>query len=166
MGYLKTRLAIAAFIAGAFTPAAYGDRDGSRAITHMDTDGDGLVSFEEFRVPEGRRQGWMLEKADLDGDGAVTLEEATQARDKRMAEHQEKMAARKEKMAARMAEGFAKMDADGDGAVTREEMRRYAFDRIDKDKSGSLSADEFKEAGMYRRKGHHWDGMHQRPDRY
>lgn len=163
--YLKIKLVAFVLIASTST-TAFAARDGSRAVTRLDTDGDGLVSLEEFHAPDGRHGGNMMERADLNGDGAVTLEEATQARAERMAEHQRKMAERQAKMATRMEEAFARMDADGDGAVTREEMRLYAFNKIDANQDGYLSADEFKEAGKRGKMRHdhqgdkhrHWEG--------
>ncbi len=152
MQHMTTKL-VAFLILSSASTTALANRDGSRAITHLDTDGDGLVSLDEFQTPEGRKGGRMLENADLDGDGAVTLEEATQARDERMAQHQKEMTERQAQMATRLQERFAKMDANGDGTVTMEEMRIFAFNRIDENQNGYLSADEFKAAGMNRKMG-------------
>jgi len=153
MQHLTTKLVALLLISSAST-TALANRDGSRAISHLDTDGDGLVSLDEFRTPDGRHGGRMLERADLDGDGAVTLEEATQARDERMAQHQNDMAKRQAKMASRLQETFAEMDANGDGTVTMEEMRLFAFNRIDENQDGYLSADEFRAAGKSREMNH------------
>ena len=157
MLHLTTKLAAFLILSSAST-TALASRDGSRAITHLDTDGDGLVSLDEFQTSDGRKGGGMLERADLDGDGAVTLEEATQASDERMAQHQKEMTERQAKMATRLQETFAKMDANGDGTVTMEEMRLFAFNRIDENQDGYLSADEFKAAGMDRKMRHGHSG--------
>lgn len=157
MLHLTAKL-IAFLLISSASSTALASRDGGRAITRLDTDGDGLVSLDEFHVPEGRQGGGMLERADLDGDGAVTLEEANQARNERMAERQGEMAERMAKMATRMQELFAKMDANGDGAVTREEMRLFAFSRIDENQDGYLSADEFKAARKNRKMNHNHHG--------
>ncbi len=153
MQYLTTKL-VAFVLISSVSTTAIANRDGSRAVTRLDTDGDGLVSLDEFHTPDGQKGSRMLERADLNGDGAVTLEEATQARNERMAQHQKEMGERQAKMAARLQETFAKMDADGDGTVTMEEMRLFAFNRIDENQDGYLSADEFKAAGMDRKMGH------------
>ena len=149
MQHLTTKLVAFLIICSAST-TAFANRDGSRAISRLDTDGDNLVSLDEFQASEGRQGGRMLERADLNGDGAVTLEEANKASNERMAERQEEMAERMAKMATRMQETFAKMDANGDGVVTREEMQFFAFSRIDENQDGYLSADEFKSAGKNR----------------
>lgn len=165
MQYLKTKLVVVLLITSAST-SAFASRDGSSSIDRLDVDGDGLVSLDEFHTPDGRSGGRMLERADLNGDGAVTLEEATQARDERMAKHMEKMAERQAKMANRMETLFAKMDADGDGAVTQEEMRLYAFNRMDENQDGYLSADEFKHARKHRKMSynHHQRDKHRQWD--
>jgi Ca2+-binding EF-hand superfamily protein len=157
MQYLTTKL-VAFVLISSVSTTAFANRDGSRAVTRLDTDGDGLVSRDEFHTPDGRKGSRMLERADLDGDGAVTLEEATQASDERMAQHQKEMSERQAKMAARLQETFVKMDANGDGTVTMEEMRLFAFDRIDENRDGYLSADEFNAAGMDRKMGHRHGG--------
>jgi Ca2+-binding EF-hand superfamily protein len=156
MQHLTTKL-VAFLIIGSASTSAFANRDGCRAVTRLDTDGDDLVSLDEFQASEGRHGGRMLENADLNGDGAVTLEEANEARNERMAERQAEMAERMAKMATRLQETFAKMDTDGDGAVTRDEMQRFAFNRIDENQDGYLSADEFKTAGKNRKmnQNHH-----------
>jgi Ca2+-binding EF-hand superfamily protein len=157
MQHLTTKLVAILMVCSAST-TAFASRDGSRAITHLDTDGDGLVSLDEFQATEGRHSGRMLEKADLNGDGTVTLEEANEAHNERMAERQNEMAERMAKMATRLQETFAKMDANGDGAVTREEMQFFAFSRIDENQDGYLSADEFQAAGKSRKMNQNHQG--------
>ena len=160
MQHPTTKL-VAFLIICSASATAFANRDGNRAITRLDTDGDGLVSLEEFQVSEGRQGGRMLEKADSNGDGAVTLEEANDASNERMAERQEEMAERMAKMATRLQETFAKMDANGDGVVTRDEMQFFAFNRIDENQDGYLSADEFKAAGKNRKMNQHHRGGNQ-----
>ena len=47
------------------------DRHSERMLSHLDADGDNLISIDEFKVPEER----MFRHADSDGDGIVTLDE-------------------------------------------------------------------------------------------
>jgi Ca2+-binding EF-hand superfamily protein len=157
MQHLTTKLVAFLIICSAST-TAFANRDGSRAISRLDTDGDGRVSLDEFQASEGRHGGRMLEKADLNGDGTVTLEEANEASNERMAKRQEEMAERMAKMATRLQETFAKMDANGDGAVTREEMQSFAFSKIDENQDGYLSADEFQAAGKGRKMNQNHQG--------
>ena len=115
-----------------------------RAVNHLDTDGDGLISFEEFK-PRNDRAGRMLEDADFDGDGAVTQEEMQQAREERAAERKEDMEARMAEMAERMDQLFLEMDTDNSGSLTPEEVRQHMFNQIDQDQDRYISAEEFKQ---------------------
>ena len=141
MQYLKVKLIATALIASVST-YAIADR-GDRIIDHLDTDGDDLISLQEFHPP-GDRGNKLLERADLNGDGVVTLEEAQQAASARMAEHLKKMEAK-----------LAELDADEDGIVTTDEIRAHAFSRIDEDGDGFLSANEFNQAKHHERKHRH-----------
>lgn len=144
MQYLKVKLVTTALIASVST-YAIADR-GDRIIDHLDTDGDDLISLEEFHPP-GDRGNKLLERADLDGDGAVTLEEVQQAASTRMAEHLKEMEAK-----------LTELDADGDGTVTSDEIRAHAFSRIDENGDGFLSANEFNRVKRHERmRRHHRD---------
>jgi Ca2+-binding EF-hand superfamily protein len=102
---------------------------GKRMFDRVDSDGDGYVSFEEFKVPPRERR----RKADLDGDGEVTREEVSQH-----------IAERNDEMTERANQHFAKMDLNGDDVVTREEAKQAAFYRMDEDQDGVLSPAELK----------------------
>ncbi len=141
MQYLKVKLITTVLIASA-SAYSFADR-GDRIIDHLDTDGDDLISLEEFHPP-GDRGNKLLERADLNGDGAVTLEEAQQAASERMSEHLKKMEAK-----------LTELDADGDGTVTTDEIRAHAFSRIDEDGDGFLSANEFNRVKRHERKRRH-----------
>ena len=141
MQYLKVKLIATALIASVST-YAFADR-GDRIIDRLDTDGDELISLEEFHPP-GNRGNKLLERADLNGDGAVTLEEAQQAASERMSKHLKEMEAK-----------LAELDADGDGTVTTDEIRAHTFSRIDEDGDGFLSTNEFNRIKRHERMRRH-----------
>ena len=121
------------------------------AVKQMDANKDGAISFDEFRMPEGRDAPEM--RMDTNGDGAITRDEVSEVASQRTAE-----------VMAR----FDDMDADGDGAVTQSERRRSAFNRMDGDGDGQITKDEFREARKDRRRmmrergGHPGHGKGQR----
>lgn len=147
-------------IAGAVAMPAMADGHGDHrkggermknAAKQMDANNDGAISFDEFRMPEGRDAPEM--RMDTNSDGEISREEvaaiATQRREEVMAR-------------------FDAMDADGDGIVTQSERRRSAFNRMDGDGDGQITKSEFREAREDRRRmmreqrGHrgHGKGQH------
>lgn len=119
------------------------DNDGPRAermLKHLDTNGDGVITPDEFKFPGDR----IIKEADLNGDGAVTLDEMHQHHQqmeaKRQAERQKMMADQQ----AKMDQMFKSMDTNGDGKVTVEEANAAAFKRMDKNGDGVLTADELQ----------------------
>ena len=123
-----------------------------RMIDHLDSDGDGMISAEEFQPP--RRRG-MIEHMDVNNDGAVTVEEIN-----------EQIADRQEKETARLHAFFSDADTDGDGAVTREEAQTAAFNRVDENRDGYLTEEELRKAKPPRGGRHgpggpgEWGGPH------
>ena len=147
-------------IAGAVAMPAMGDGHGDHrkgaermknAVKQMDANGDGAISFDEFRMPEGRDAPEM--RMDANGDGEISREEVTAIATQRT-----------EEVMAR----FDRMDADVNGVVTPSERRRYAFDRMDSDGDGQITKSEFREARKDRRRmmpergGHLGQGKGQR----
>jgi hypothetical protein len=65
-------------------------------MQRVDTDGDGKITLEEFKVPEQRRFAML----DADGDGVITAEE----------------------FGARRMARFAERDADGNGVLEGDEL--------------------------------------------
>ena len=125
-------------IAGAVAMPAMADGHGDHrkggermknAVKQMDANNVGAISFDEFRMPEGRDVPEM--RMDANGDGEITRDEVSQVATERT-----------EEALAR----FDALDADGDGVVTQSERRRAAFDRMDGDGDGQITKSEFKEA--------------------
>ena len=106
-----------------------------QVVRTMDTDGDGLISFEEFELPEKRRGADRLEAADTDGDGNISRAEM----EAQLAKH---VAADTE----RAEERFDRADINDDGFVTPEERKQVAFESLDENQDGYLSAEELAKA--------------------
>ena len=131
-------------IAGAVAMPAMADGHGDHskggermknAVKQMDANGDGAISFDEFRIPEGHDAPEM--RMDANGDGEITRDEVSQAATQRTEE---------------ALTHFDALDADGDGVVTQSERRRAAFDRMDGDGDGQITKSEFREARKDRRR--------------
>ena len=121
-----------------------------KALKQMDANDDGMISFEEFRPPEGRDTPEM--RMDSDGDGTLSRDEVSTA-----------ATARTEEALVH----FDRMDADGNGVVTQSERRRNAFNRMDGDGDGLITQRELKKVRNERRRkmqehggrrGHHPKG--------
>ena len=147
-------------IAGALAMPAMADGHGDHrkggermknAVKQMDANNDGAISFDEFRMPEGRDAPEM--RMDANGDGKITREEVSEVATQRTAEALTR---------------FDAMDADGNGVVTQSERRRSAFNRMDGDGDGQITKSEFREARKDRRRmmqergGHRGHGEGQR----
>ena len=135
---------MAFLIAGALAMPAVADGHGDHrkggermknAIKQMDANNDGAISFDEFRMPEGRDAPEM--RMDANGDGKITREEVSEVATQRTEEALTR---------------FDAMDADGNGVVTQSERRRSAFNRMDGDGDGQITKSEFREARKDRRR--------------
>ena len=113
-----------------------------RVIEQLDTDGDNLISYEEFEPPHQRGRGWF-EGGDTDGDGNLSREEM-----------EAQLAKQIDEMTSRAIERFEAADLDGDGIVSAEERKRAGFDRMDADGDGYISVDELEAAHRARRDHH------------
>ena len=147
-------------IAGAVAMPAMADGHGDHrkggermknAVKHMDANNDGAISFDEFKMPEGRDAPEM--RMDVNGDGEITRDEVSQIATQLTEEALDR---------------FDALDADGDGVVTKGERRRAAFNRMDGDGDGQITKAEFREARKDRRRmmqergGHRGHGEGQR----
>lgn len=134
----------AMILACSIAGTAYAEHHGKHGFSSADADGDGLISQDEFKIPDANR----FDKMDTDGDGAVTLEEISNKMAEKAAERQAKLSDRREKMQKR----FAAADQNEDGIITKEELKASAFSRIDDNGDGFLSEEELREAKSQRNK--------------
>ena len=126
-------------LAVAAPPAHHGGMDRLQAV---DTNGDGVVSKEEFVAKRSEKFG----DADVDGSAGLSLEEFTVMHEKREAERR----------ARRVQHRFERLDANDDGIVDEAELAAKAdkmFGRLDANDDGALSGDELK-------RGRHWARHH------
>ncbi|GAB5413586.1 MAG: hypothetical protein Cons2KO_11890 [Congregibacter sp.] len=106
-----------------------------RGILALDSDGDGRVSREEFRLPERSKTSRLFERGDANGDGNLTRDELLSTLDEGAKE-------RSEAFREGALEGFDALDANGDGVLQRDEAREQAFLRADQNADGFVSDEE------------------------
>ena len=107
----------------------------------MDADGDGLISFEEFQLPDKHRGADRLDEADTDGDGNISR-----------AEMEAQLNAHLEAVKAKAEARFEQADINDDGFVTPEERKQVAFEMLDINGDGYLSPEELAAAQKSRRR--------------
>ena len=112
-----------------------------RMIQRLDSDGDGLVSFEEFQLPEKRRGADRLDEADADGDGNVSR-----------AEMEAQLNAQLEAVKAKAEARFEQADSNDDGFITPEERKQVAFQMLDINDDGYLSPEELAAGKKHHRR--------------
>ena len=103
-----------------------------RVIKYLDKDGDGLVSIDEFEMPDHGPRADIWRGLDADDDGAVSREEVQAHIDDRWMR-------------------FEEADINGDDLVTQDEVEAAIFAKLDADGDGFLTEDEFAEASESRR---------------
>ena len=104
-----------------------------KMVGKLDSDGDGLISFEEFQMPDKRRRGDRL--ADADGDGNISR-----------AEMEAQMESHLEAMRARAEARFTQADLNSDDFITAEERKQVAFEMLDINGDGYLAPEELAAA--------------------
>ena len=132
MQYLKTKLVAASLIAGITAPVI-----AHESPAELDTNGDRLISRDEFRLPNDRRK----QRMDINGDGAISQEEVAKYQTEADARQEGRVAKRREKAT----KSFNKIDVDGDGSVTTQEAEDHAFATLDKDGDGYISRQELRQ---------------------
>ena len=103
--------------------------DPSRIFDSADTNGDGVITREEFHAARER----LFARLDRNGDGFIDKDDMSGR------------LARRQKAQERLAELVTQLDKDGDGRVSRSEFVEGPtplFDRADTDHNGELSEDE------------------------
>ncbi|MBL4581756.1 MAG: EF-hand domain-containing protein [Gammaproteobacteria bacterium] len=163
MNKLSRVIAMAIFGLSSSAFAAEDESRGNRALSNLDTDGDGFVNFEEFQA----RGAEGLSRLDNDENGVLTLDELLNARpghgrgpgprsgnrgdrntDRPEREPSEEQIARMEERRASMTERatarFQEMDRDGNDVVSLEEFQEANFLELDEDNNGLLSTEELR----------------------
>jgi len=137
------------------------DHSGDRGpLGMLDSDGDGSISFEEFKASDGEH----FDNADTDGDGVLSLEEFMASgprRGERPAGRDisdERAAEIEARMAERAAEQFAQIDANGDNLLSQLEMQEANFLRLDSDNDGMLTGREIRRMARGPQGGPRQDG--------
>ena len=130
-------LMIAIVFSGA-SLADSGHHGKGRFMSFFDTNGDDVVTTEEFKAAAAER----FRNMDADGNGAVTQDEFG--------------AYLKEKRQNWSTVKFQKMDIDKDGNVSQSEYLDYQqqkaqrrFQHMDKNGDGMISEEEYKNSGRY-----------------
>lgn len=106
-----------------------------------DTNGDGVVSREEFQGPEK-----MWARLDANGDGQLSGDElgARPTGDKPEKRERPEKGDRPDQGRERVQARFAELDANGDGFLTADEFpRQGAIEILDADGDGQVSLDEY-----------------------
>ena len=147
---MKKQISLVLFVLlGSVVGAAYAQNTAPQprsqaAFSAFDTDGNGMISEEEFNAGRGRFRGMKggcgqpgkgadggrgrgrrapdFTVFDLNKDGIVTEAELTEARAKRQAERDAAGYAMRKQADA---PAFAEMDANGDGKLTPEEFNAF-----------------------------------------
>ena len=132
--------------------SAQGGR-GQQALENLDSNGDGVVDFQEFQenTPD------VIANLDTDGDEAISLDEFLDGRSSgrrrgggfgnRPELSDDELAEIQEMMIERATERFNAMDLDGNGLVSALEMQESNFLQMDDDGDGVLSASELRRRG-------------------
>lgn len=150
---MKSVRTISVALAGtlAFSVAALAQDNGGNRLSGLDTNGDDVLSLEEFLASR------IAANVDADEDGSITLEEYTASMQRNIPErtrgdrqrrngdgqgagpNSEQMRQRMQERLSERLEGF---DADEDGIVTTAEYRIARFNSLDQDGDGLIQNSE------------------------
>lgn len=106
-----------------------------RVIKHLDDNGDGLVSIDEFKMPKRGPERHRWEALDSNDDGQLTRAEV-------------------QGQVSEQWQRFEAMDTNNDDKVTRAEVQAALFSRLDSNADGYLDAGELKQMQDERRHRH------------
>jgi hypothetical protein len=113
--------------------AQQGRVDPARIFDSADTNGDGVITREEFHAARDQ----LFGRLDRNGDGYIDRNDLSGRR------------AGRQKAQERLADLVAQLDVDADGRVSKAEFVNGPtplFDRADTDRNGELSQDEVRAA--------------------
>lgn len=116
---------------------------GAKVLAALDTNKDGFIDHNEFRVGQDA----LFQRVDANHDGVVTREEFNAAAQHLGARRNAANAdpAKADRQASRMAKLFDRMDANKDGVIDRNEYFAAGdalFNRCDKNHDGRLTPGE------------------------
>jgi len=145
----KETMTAFAIVAGFVATGAQAQEGGEKVearFTQMDVNGDGEVTAAELETGALAR----FTETDTNGDGVLSKDEVLASAQKREAE----------RMAKRVDKKFERMDADKDGNLTQEESQgrrdpAKMIAKLDTDKSGGVSLEEFSKAREHGKGKHH-----------
>ena len=127
---------------------------GSQIIENLDSDGDGVISFEEFqdsrmadmsRLDEDQKEVLTIDEF-LNGRprGGIRDRDDSQRQQDLSEERQARILEMRERMEQRATEQFQRMDEDGDGQVSLDDFREQTFLNLDRNEDGVLNAKELR----------------------
>ncbi|PCH61828.1 MAG: hypothetical protein COC19_04015 [SAR86 cluster bacterium] len=120
---------------------------GPGGLKNLDTNQDGVVSFQEFHVMASQQ----ANKLDTNQDGQLTVDEFKIRRPQGRRDGGgdanaggDRAAMMQERMSKMAAQRFNAIDNDADGIVSIEDYVEHSFNRIDTDSDGILQSDELR----------------------
>ena len=97
------------------------ERRQQRMVERLDTDGDGMLSFEEIEAGSRRGPQQMFDRLDADGNGEVSLEELAEAQQRMLQKMQERRSEMRDRGGR---DGKHQMRAGGYGGKHQHQMHQ------------------------------------------